>query len=370
MHYRRRMVQSRCQNGSMVVWPPQAGDPVRLAGTARRVWELAEYPVTLAEMAGALAVEYAADEEEIARETGPFLESLCARGLLETREVFPTPEERQRQRYLSLLKRSLVNLLYPEHEMRIQWLRKSGDGLAGRERERFLRDIRYREPVLYQDLVDAKQSLGISPKAKYCFSHTMVGLQELENLERCAEAVFAERVPGDFLEAGVCQGGAAIFLRALQVAYGEGNRRLWAADSFEGLPPPRSGPDRDAGLDLSEGNFPSIAFGLEGVRDNFQRYGLLDANVAFLPGWFAETLPSAPVDRLAVLRVDADLYASTREVLESLYPRVSPGGFVVVDDYGLLEPCRRAVDEYRARHGIVEPLEFVSRSCVFWRRAA
>ena len=370
MHYRRRMVQSWCQDGSVVVRPSPEGDPVGLSGTARRVWELAEYPVTLAEMARALAVEYAADEEEIARETGPFLESLCERGLLEAREFAPTPEERQRQRYFSLLKRSLVNLLYPEHELRIACLQRAESGLAGRERERFLRDIRYREPDRYRDLVDAKQSLGMSKNAPYRFSHTMVGMQELENLERCAETVFAEGVPGDFLEAGVCQGGAAIFLRALQVACGEGGRRLWAADSFQGLPPPQSGPDRESGLDFSEGRFPSIAFGLEGVRDNFLRYGLLDENVVFLPGWFAETLPSAPVERLAVLRLDADLYASTREALESLYPRVSPGGFVVVDDYGLLEACRRAVDEYRARHGIAEPLEFVSRSCVYWRRTA
>jgi len=76
-------------------------------------------------------------------------------------------------------------------------------------------------------------------------------LPALDNLERCAEQVFLEEIPGDFLEAGVCQGGAAIFLRALQVAFGQESRCVWAADPFQGLPPPQSLPDLAAGLDLS-----------------------------------------------------------------------------------------------------------------------
>jgi len=94
----------------------------------------------------------------------------------------------------------------------------------------------------------------------------------------------------------------------------------------------------------------------------------LDDQVVFLKGWFAETLPAAPIERLAILRIDADLYASTRDVLEHLYPRVAPGGFVIIDDYGSIPPCRQAVDEYRTSHNIDEPMSFVNRTVVYWRK--
>jgi O-methyltransferase len=110
-----------------------------------------------------------------------------------------------------------------------------------------------------------------------------------------------------------------------------------------------------------------LAVGVDEVRSNFARYGLLDDQVRFLEGWFADTLPSAPIERLAVLRLDGDMYASTMDALEPLYPKVSPGGFVIVDDYAL-PGCRRAVDEYRARDGIDEPIVDIDGMGVFWRR--
>ncbi len=210
---------------------------------------------------------------------------------------------------------------------------------------------------------------GPAARVPLCFPHTLIGLAGLDNLERSAERVFADGIPGDFLEAGVCQGGAAIFLRALQVAFGQAERRLWAADSFRGLPEARAEADVACGRDFSEPSAPLMSFSLEGVRDHFLRYGLLDEGVVFLPGWFAESLPRAAVGALALLRIDADIYASTREALVHLYDRVSPGGIVIVDDYGGHAPCRRAVDEFRAEREIREPLSFADRAIVYWRKA-
>ncbi len=112
-----------------------------------------------------------------------------------------------------------------------------------------------------------------------------------------------------------------------------------------------------------------LAASLEEVQANFARFGLLDAQVRFLKGWFRDTLPVAPVERLALLRLDGDFYESTMEALENLYHRISPGGFCIVDDYGEdgWTYCRRATDEFRARHGITAPLTRVDRSCWYWR---
>src|SRR6266702_2738256 len=188
-------------------------------------------------------------------------------------------------------------------------------------------------------------------------AETMIGLKRLDNLHECIKAVIRDRVPGDLLEAGVWRGGATIFMRAALLAYKEPDRRVWAADSFEGLPAADAGKyPADGGRSWTKANA-ILAVSLEDVKANFARYGLLDDRVVFLKGWFKDTLPQSPVERLAILRVDADLYESTTEALSFLYKRVSPGGFVIVDDYGGIAACKKAVDDFRAANGIKEPIE-------------
>ncbi|MGF6768178.1 hypothetical protein P3T18_000648 [Paraburkholderia sp. GAS199] len=191
----------------------------------------------------------------------------------------------------------------------------------------------------------------------------------LDNVVSLARTVIDERVPGDFIETGVWRGGVTILMRAVLNAFGAHDRNVWVADSFEGLPEP------DPAVDLREaiwhdlmGAVSGLRSDLSAVREAFARVGLLDRRVCFLPGWFADTLPRAPIDRLALIRLDGDWYESTRVALESLYPRLSPGGFVIVDDYGLPTGCARAVDEYRALHAIAAPLVQVDRQAVYWRK--
>jgi hypothetical protein len=198
-------------------------------------------------------------------------------------------------------------------------------------------------------------------------AQTMIGLKRLENIQYCVETALREAVPGDLLEAGVWRGGATIFMRALLQAYGVRDRCVWVADSFAGLPPPS--PEKyphDTGSDLHL--YPQLAVPLEQVRANFARYGLLDGRVRFLKGWFRDTLPAAPVGRLAVLRLDGDLYESTTDTLKHLYPKVAAGGFVIVDDYHAIPACRRAVEDYRQAHGIKEPVQRIDWTGVYWRR--
>jgi hypothetical protein len=182
----------------------------------------------------------------------------------------------------------------------------------------------------------------------------------------CVETVLRERVPGDLIETGVMRGGTVILIKAILKAYGIKDRVVWAADSFEGLPAPDPGKypaDAGAAWHLR----PLTEVGVEHVRRNFDRYGLFDEQVRFLPGWFRDTLPTAPLGRLAVLRLDGDLYESTMDALVPLYPKLSPGGFLIVDDYNL-PMCRQAVSDYREKVGITDEIVAIDDAGVFWRK--
>lgn len=233
--------------------------------------------------------------------------------------------------YLDLMKRALLNLIYSEHERRLKPF-DDASRLEGRD-----------WPAMAQ---------------------TMIGWQRLENLQRCAEDVLARRVPGDFIETGVWRGGAIIFMRAILKAYGVADRTVWGADSFQGLPDPGA---RDAGS--VEQTYEELRVPLEEVRANFERYGLLDGQVRFLPGWFSHTLPHAPIKELSLIRLDGDLYESTFTALTSLYPKLSRGGYVIVDDYGCLPSCRQAVADYRRAESITDEVIPIDWTGVYWRRS-
>jgi O-methyltransferase len=107
---------------------------------------------------------------------------------------------------------------------------------------------------------------------------------------------------------------------------------------------------------------------VEQVQANLARYDLLDTQVRFLVGWFKDTLPTAPIDQLAVLRLDGDMYSSTMDALQSLYHRLSLGGYVIIDDYGAVPNCKQAVDDFRADHKITEQLQQIDWTGVFWEK--
>jgi O-methyltransferase len=198
------------------------------------------------------------------------------------------------------------------------------------------------------------------------FTHSMIGAKRMRNIEECLDHVREDGVPGDIAETGVWRGGATVFMRGYLAAYGMNDRLVWAADSFEGLPKPTAQADR--GLDFSASAEPILSISLDEVKALFARYGLLDDGVRFLKGWFRDTLPNAPIEKLALLRLDGDLYESTRDALRGLYDRLAPGGFLLVDDYGDFPPCRKAVDEFRAERAITAPIVEVDWSGVYWRK--
>jgi len=187
----------------------------------------------------------------------------------------------------------------------------------------------------------------------------MIGLERLGNVRDCVQQALADGIPGDLAEAGACRGGTCIWMRALLALAGVTNRSVWVIDSFAGLP---------AETLTREGwHAGDLAASLGEVKHNFALYQMLDAQVKFLPGWFTDSLPDAPVRELAVLRLDADLYESQLTALTYLYPKLSPGGFCIIDDPHLAG-CARAVREYREEHQITGPVKDAGPYAIWWRK--
>jgi hypothetical protein len=296
-----------------------------------------------------------ADEDVSAR---PSEEELRA-ALVElgpTREVrTPGPgadEESLRVAYLGLLKLSLCDLA----GARTLSVSRAGDG---------------RTPggqVFSRELIGDEVALRVRGADWPYGGLSMIGLPRLDDLQSCVESVVADGVEGDLVEAGAWRGGASILMRATLDSLGAEERTVWVADSFQGLPPTdEEAFPEDRELDLSRVNF--LAVPLEEVKGYFARFGC-ERGVEFVPGFFDETLPALRGRRWSVVRLDGDTYESTWLALESLYPGLSNGGYLIVDDYQLIEECRDAVDAFRREHRITEPIEEIDWNGVRWRRTS
>jgi O-methyltransferase len=276
--------------------------------------------------------------------------------------------------YIELLKLSVSEALHPAQSALVvapserpirgarvtSWLRYGAQRLLSLKGYELARRI---------DIPPSLVTDGIYKRGVPFSGETMIGLKRLDNVRHCVERVIDDHVPGDFIETGVWRGGCAIFMRGILAAYGVGDKQVWLADSFAGVPEPDTARyPLDGFSDLH--NQVDLAVSREDVKANFRRYGLLDDQVRFLEGWFEETLPTLAGHTWAVIRLDGDLYQSTIEGLENLYPGLSLGGFCIVDDYGTYSACRQAVEDFRAKHKIDEPIVDIDGYGAFWRRTA
>lgn len=197
-------------------------------------------------------------------------------------------------------------------------------------------------------------------------AHTMIGLKRLSNIDFCIKNILKNNIPGDLVETGVWRGGATIFMRGILKAYNVTDRKVWVCDSFKGLPPPdpETYPsDEGFNMHLS----PELCISLETVQNNFRTYGLLDNQVRFLEGYFRDTLPTAPIEQIALLRLDGDLYESTINALENLYPKLSVGGYIIIDD-SCMWICMQAVHDYRNAHQITTPFIGIDYTGLYWQK--
>jgi hypothetical protein len=242
---------------------------------------------------------------------------------------------RLQDRYLTLLQDCLTGSIYEDPPIKVQ---------GGEVFDQQLREYGWDWPTM---------------------AHTMIGKKRLANVRSLVESVIGNNVPGDLVETGVWRGGACILMRAVLNVYCVKDRYVWLADSFEGLPPP----DEDR-YPADKGDifhtYPELSISLDQVKRNFEKYGLLDEQVKFLRGWFKDTLPTAPIEKIALLRLDGDMYESTMDALSALYERISIGGYVIVDDYHVVEGCKKAVHDFLSTQKQTPDIQEIDGVGVYW----
>lgn len=196
---------------------------------------------------------------------------------------------------------------------------------------------------------------------------TMIGSKRLANIRLVLESVIGEGVEGDFVETGVWRGGASIYAKAVLLAYGCTDRKVICCDSFEGLPEPDAAQyPKDEGSEFHI--YPELAVSLEEVRDNFASLDLLDDNVEFIKGWFRDTMVKVPSEKIAVLRLDGDMYESTIDPLVHLYDRIPTGGWVIVDDYNVVPACKDAVHDFLGSRDETPDIREIDGVGVYFRK--
>ena len=260
--------------------------------------------------------------------------------------------------YLDVLKRSLLNWYYREIVVQDmpQWS-KSRQIVANFFARRGLKLV-VADPIPEDQLTDGH--------GMHTGGYTLTGLKRLDNVQSCIEDCLDNNVPGDLLEAGVWRGGTCIFMRGVLKAYGVSDRKVWVADSFQGLPTPN--PEKypeDADEWMHEAK--ELAIPKSAVQANFERFDMLDDQVGFIEGFFGDSLPNAPVEQLAILRMDGDMYESTIDTLNNLYPKLSVGGYLIIDDYQR-DNCKKAVFDYRKDHGIDDEIIEIDWVSAYWQK--
>ena len=240
--------------------------------------------------------------------------------------------------YLDLLKRSLCGMVDEDPSAEVSW-----------------------RPASQYDYTEREMGRDWPQTAV-----TMIGLKRLNNIEYCINNILVDGIKGDFIETGVWRGGACIFMRGMLRALGIIDRTVWLADSFQGFPPEGYLHRRDDRGLASQPEQKLLSVSLDEVIHNFERYRLMDMQVQFLQGWFAETLPG-PVEQLSLLRLDGDLYQSTMDALNALYPLLSLGGYCIIDDWNI-KNCTDAVNEYLGAHRLNPKIRQIDGHSVFWRK--
>jgi len=252
------------------------------------------------------------------------------------------PGATARARYLDLIEKSLANAIHGESGLEV-WLARVSQ--------------RLRHPYLSR-----RGAIAWPPRAQ-----SMLSAQRLRNVRELTELTLKDSIPGNYIETGVWRGGACILMRAVLAAYDVTDRKVFCADSFEGLPKPNAEKYRADRRDRLFA-FAELAVSEDQVRQNFARYDLLDEQVVFLKGWFKDTLPRLGSEKFALIRLDGDMYESTMDALTNLYDRLSDRGLVIIDDYGGLKNCRQAVHDFLDARALKPEIKKIDDTGVWWRK--
>ena len=183
---------------------------------------------------------------------------------------------------------------------------------------------------------------------------TMTTPERLFGLREAIEYVVREEIPGDAVECGVWRGGSSMAIALRLLALGDEQRELWMFDTFDGMPAPSA----DDGAYVRERFDQYQARGdkwdfapLDDVARNLRSTGFPVQRLHLVQGKVEDTVPAHGPETIALLRLDTDWYESTKHELECFWDRLSPGGVLIIDDYGHWEGARKAVDEFFERRG-------------------
>jgi O-methyltransferase len=210
------------------------------------------------------------------------------------------------------------------------------------------------------DPLYADFSAGDVAATRAVWRYTVTTPERIYALIRAVEYVVANAIAGDVVECGVWRGGSMMLAARTLMALGHSGRVLWLYDTFAGMTAP--GPE-DVSFDgvdahdefarrrTGEHGSTWAAASLDDVQANLGSTGYPPENLRFVVGPVEETIPDLMPERIAILRLDTDWYASTRHELEHLYPRLVAGGVLIIDDYGHWRGAGKATDEFFASHG-------------------
>jgi len=268
---------------------------------------------------------------------------------------------RAEDRYLELLRGALIDDHYFENELRIEYLLSCASQQVPVDPE-LLADprgtLRSAVPRLEQAHREGVMRDGAGPTA--FFPHTTMGSHRLEQLDRALRTICDEKIPGDLVECGTGRGGGAIYLRGFLEALEIPDREVWVADRF------RTGPEGTTSESEEERRLPTMLPDLTQVRQAFAHFHLLDERVRFLQGRLADSLADAPISAIALLRIGDLAGTEVAVVLDLLYDRVAPGGFVIVEDAA--GEVGTAIEAFRERRGLTEQTERVAATGIAWRK--
>ncbi len=296
-------------------------------------------------------------------------ESVRLQAMLFQHNVFYHGErqlDRAATRYLDLLKGALLDEHYLDNELRIEHLVRALD--RGRKPDMsVLRDpTRFMKPELRE--LQAVRRSGIydtnSREIADYFPYTTMGRVRLDQLQEYLDVLRTDSTEGDFVECGTGRGGGAIFMRGFLEAHELDAPQVWVVDRFHAAPRsgPASAPDTNGEPTLAD-----LGSDLNSVRDGFSRFDLLDERVRFVQGEVVDALRDAGIERIALLRIDEDVADDVVAVLEALYDKVVVGGYVIVENQQTPE-VQQAVETFRARHEIDEPMERTGWAGAVWRK--
>jgi O-methyltransferase len=204
-----------------------------------------------------------------------------------------------------------------------------------------------------------------------CSPYTKTGAARLSALISAVRSVCEDGVEGDVVECGVWRGGS-MMAAAMALQEIGSHRVIHLFDTFDGMPPPGVEDVDLQGIQATtllarEAKETGEVFSwspLEDVRKNMDSTGYPQEFVRFVPGMVEDTVPGLAPDRIAILRLDTDWYASTKHELEHLYPRLSVGGVLIIDDYGHWGGSRKAVDEYFGGSVTLTEIDYTGRMLI------